>query len=44
LLGYEPKVNLEEGLMNLLEWVKDQKPADRVESATAELAARSLVR
>jgi dTDP-L-rhamnose 4-epimerase len=44
LLGYEPKVNLEEGLMNLLEWVKDQKPTDRVETATAELAAHSLVR
>jgi dTDP-L-rhamnose 4-epimerase len=43
LLGYEPKVNLEEGLAALLDWVKDQKPADHVEEATAELAAHHLV-
>lgn len=44
LLNYEPKVNLEEGLMALLDWVKEQKPEDRVEAATAELAARQLVK
>ena len=44
LLNYEPKVKLEDGLMALLDWVKDQKPADRVATATAELAARQLVR
>lgn len=44
LLNYQPKVNLEEGLMNLIEWVKNEKPADRVEAATAELASRQLVK
>lgn len=44
LLNYEPKVNLEEGLMALLDWVKVQKPDDRVGAATAELAARNLVK
>ena len=44
LLNYQPKVNLEEGLVNLLEWVKDQTPDDRVEKATAELAAHQLVK
>jgi hypothetical protein len=31
-------------LMGLLDWVKNQTPADRVEAATAELAAHRLVR
>lgn len=44
LLNYEPKVNLEEGLTALLEWVKDQRPDDRVAAATAELASRNLVK
>lgn len=44
LLNYEPKVNLEEGLMALLDWVRNQKADDRVMSATAELAARNLVK
>jgi dTDP-L-rhamnose 4-epimerase len=44
LLGYEPKVKLEEGLKGLLEWVRNQKPDDRVASATAELAAHQLVK
>lgn len=44
LLGYEPSVKLEDGLMALLDWVKDQRPDDRVEAATAELAAHKLVR
>lgn len=44
LLNYEPKVNLEEGLIALLDWVKNQEADDRVEAATAELAAHSLVR
>lgn len=43
-LGYEPKVQLEEGLAELLAWVKDQEAVDRVESATAELAAHQLVK
>jgi len=44
LLGYEPKVKLEEGLSELLDWVKNQAPDDRVAAATAELAAHQLVR
>ncbi|MBC7899632.1 MAG: NAD-dependent epimerase/dehydratase family protein [Saprospiraceae bacterium] len=44
LLGYEPKVSLESGLAELLNWVKNQDADDRVESATAELAAHSLVK
>jgi dTDP-L-rhamnose 4-epimerase len=45
LLGYKPTVDLQSGLPGLLEWVKaQQKPHDRVETATAELEARQLVR
>lgn len=45
LLGYKPKVKLEEGLVGLLDWVKDQqKPDDRVATATVELTTNNLVR
>jgi Nucleoside-diphosphate-sugar epimerases len=44
LLGYEPKVSLEKGLAELLEWVRSQTPEDRVNIATAELTARNLVK
>jgi dTDP-L-rhamnose 4-epimerase len=44
LLGYNPMVSLEEGLAELLQWLGEQDAEDRVESATAELAARSLVK
>jgi len=44
LLGYEPKIKLEEGLLELLDWVKDQKPDDKVAAATAELTSKGLVR
>jgi len=44
LLGYEPKIALEEGLEELLDWVRNEEPADRVSAATAELAARQLVK
>ena len=44
LLGYEPKVRLEDGLTELLEWVGGQTPDDRLDSASAELAAHSLVK
>jgi dTDP-L-rhamnose 4-epimerase len=43
LLNYQPKVELENGLAALLDWVKDQKADDRVETATTELAAHKLV-
>jgi dTDP-L-rhamnose 4-epimerase len=44
LLRYEPKVDLESGMAELLEWVRGQKANDRAHAATAELAARSLVK
>jgi len=44
LLGYEPKVALEDGLVELLDWVRDQQADDRLQAATAELAAHSLVK
>lgn len=44
LIGYEPKVTLEDGLDELLGWVSMQAADDRVEAATAELAERSLVK
>lgn len=44
MLGYEPRVPLETGLVELLDWVKDQDASDRVGAATEELTARSLVK
>jgi dTDP-L-rhamnose 4-epimerase len=44
LLGYEPKVSLEEGIPKLLSWVRAQAAEDQVEQATAELQSRRLVR
>ena len=42
-LGYEPTVSLEKGFDDLVEWARTQKPLDRYEYATAELASRGLV-
>ena len=44
LLGYEPRVTLEEGIPELLGWVRQQEADDRVAQATSELEARQLVR
>ncbi|HYJ90810.1 MAG TPA: SDR family NAD(P)-dependent oxidoreductase [Pyrinomonadaceae bacterium] len=44
LIGYDPKVVLKDGLEEVLNWVKDQQPEDKVNAATAELTARSLVK
>ena len=44
LLGYQPKVKLEDGMEELLGWVSEQRPDDKVMSATAELADRNLVK
>jgi dTDP-L-rhamnose 4-epimerase len=44
LLGYEPRVELEEGMADLAEWLEGQVAEDNVESAAAELAARGLTR
>jgi dTDP-L-rhamnose 4-epimerase len=42
LLGYEPRVTLEEGIVELAEWLEGQVACDRVAEASAELAARGL--
>jgi dTDP-L-rhamnose 4-epimerase len=42
LLGYEPRVDFEEGLAELGEWLTGQVAHDRVEHATAQLAAMGL--
>jgi dTDP-L-rhamnose 4-epimerase len=44
LLGYEPKVTLEQGIPELIEWVREQDAIDKVATATAEMETRSLVR
>jgi dTDP-L-rhamnose 4-epimerase len=43
-LGYSPRVPLAEGLPELLKWVREETPEDRVSKATAELETRQLVR
>ena len=42
VLGYEPAVALEDGLVELAEWLQDQAADDRVAEASRELAARGL--
>ena len=42
LLGYEPRVQLEEGLVELAEWLEGQAASDLVEQARKELDARGL--
>jgi dTDP-L-rhamnose 4-epimerase len=42
VLGYRPRVTLEEGLVELAEWLEGQVAYDRVEEASAELAIRGL--
>src|SRR5712671_1539764 len=42
VLGYEPKVTLEEGLLELVVWLEGQVAVDRVDQASAELSARGL--
>jgi len=44
LLGYAPQVSLEQGIPELLTWVRAQAAQDQVASATAELESRQLVR
>jgi len=43
-LGFRAEVSLEDGMSDLLAWLADQSPSDRVEQATAELVARGLAR
>ena len=42
LIGYEPRVSLEEGMLELADWLSDRRPEDHVENARAELSARGL--
>jgi dTDP-L-rhamnose 4-epimerase len=42
LLGYEPRVALENGIVELAEWLEGQVAFDRVAEASAELASRGL--
>lgn len=41
-LGYEPRVSLEAGLAELVEWVATQQAPDRFDASQAELEARGL--
>jgi len=42
LLGYEPRLTLEDGLVEIAEWLEGQVASDRVAEASAELASRGL--
>jgi dTDP-L-rhamnose 4-epimerase len=42
LLGYEPRVGLDEGLVELAGWLEGQVADDRVDQASRELAVRGL--
>ncbi|MGZ5123894.1 MAG: NAD-dependent epimerase/dehydratase family protein [Burkholderiales bacterium] len=42
MLGYEPRVKLEDGLMELAAWLEGQAAVDRVAQASAELTSRGL--
>jgi dTDP-L-rhamnose 4-epimerase len=42
VLGFEPRVALEDGLAELAAWLERQVATDRVEEAQSELAARGL--
>jgi dTDP-L-rhamnose 4-epimerase len=42
ILGYEPAVAFEDGLVELAEWLEGQVAHDRVVEASAELSARGL--
>lgn len=42
-LGFEPKVSFEEGMLELMEWSKNQEATDKSELATHELREHGLV-
>ena len=44
LLGFEARIELEDGMAELAEWLEGQVAEDRVDAAAAELAARGLSR
>ncbi len=41
-LGFRPRMNLEEGLRQLIEWARQKPALDRVEEAARELESRGL--
>jgi len=43
-LGFEPRVRFEEGMADLVAWVRDQEGVDLVDQARAELERRGLAR
>jgi len=43
VLGYQPEVAFEDGLVELADWLSTQVAVDRVDDATQELARRGLV-
>jgi dTDP-L-rhamnose 4-epimerase len=43
-LGYEPHVSFEEGISELVEWMRSRTADDRTDQAVAELAERGLSR
>jgi dTDP-L-rhamnose 4-epimerase len=42
VLGYQPQITLEAGLMELAGWLSGQQASDHVDQANAELASRGL--
>jgi dTDP-L-rhamnose 4-epimerase len=42
VLGYQPRIGIEEGLIELSDWLEGQIPQDKVAEATTELASRGL--
>jgi dTDP-L-rhamnose 4-epimerase len=42
ILGYEPLVSFDEGMLELADWLEGQVAEDRMEQARAELLARGL--
>lgn len=42
LLAYEPRVHLEDGIDELIEWLQHQTAYDRLAAATQELSERGL--
>jgi len=43
-LGFEARTSLDDGVAELLAWLRTQKPEDRVDAARRELEARGLTR
>jgi dTDP-L-rhamnose 4-epimerase len=42
VLSFEPLISLEDGMAELADWLRGQRPADRAGDARAELEARGL--